>query len=279
MLLAIMRLVRLSNSLPASALVLLGAKLTGSALLDPRLWLAMAAMWCITAFGYVSNDLSDVVEDRINKPDRPLPTGKSTRRQAIMLALMLLVTALLLSRQLGWLALTVAALVLALLLLYNWRLKGALGLGNLLIASLAACALLPGAVAVDGWQRVTFVKLLPATTALALFILAREMLKTLEDRAGDGVAGKRTIAIQLGTAPTLRLIACLALLFCGVIGWLFRAQGYSLIARGLMLLGVGLPLLWTVWYLVPTAPSAKVSRSLAILKGCYFVGMVALWLA
>jgi len=279
MLLAIMRLVRLSNSLPASALVLLGAKLTGSALLDPRLWLAMAAMWCITAFGYVSNDLSDVVEDRINKPDRPLPTGKLTRRQAIMLALMLLVTALLLSRQLGWLALTVAALVLALLLLYNWRLKGALGLGNLLIASLAACALLPGAVAVDGWQRVTFVKLLPATTALALFILAREMLKTLEDRAGDGVAGKRTIAIQLGTAPTLRLIACLALLFCGVIGWLFRAQGYSLIARGLMLLGVGLPLLWTVWYLVPTAPSAKVSRSLAILKGCYFVGMVALWLA
>ncbi|MEZ4708204.1 MAG: UbiA family prenyltransferase [Caldilineaceae bacterium] len=34
-----------------------------------------AAMWFVTAFGYVSNDYVDVVEDAVNKPDRPLPRG------------------------------------------------------------------------------------------------------------------------------------------------------------------------------------------------------------
>ncbi len=279
MLFAMVRLVRLSNSLPASTLVLLGAKLTGAALLDQRLWLAMAAMWCITAFGYVTNDLTDLAEDRVNKPDRPLPAGALTSRQAVTLAGCLFVLALLLSRQLGWLALAVATLVLALLLLYNWTLKGAQGLGNLLIAGLAACALLPGAVAVGGWQRATVVHLLPAIIALALFILAREMLKTLEDLPGDRVAGKRTIAMQLGATQTLRLIACIAFLLFAVIWVLFREQGYALPAIGLMLFGVSLPLLFAVWYLAPVAPPAKVSQTLALLKGCYFVGLLALWFA
>ncbi len=276
---ATIRLVRLSNSLPASALVLLGAKLTGAVLLDHRLWLAMAAMWCITAFGYVSNDLTDLAEDRINKPDRPLPTGALTSQQAAILAGCLFVTALLLSSQLGWLALAVATLVLALLLLYNWRLKGALGLGNLLVAGLAACALLPGAVAVSGWQAAMLIHLLPAIMALALFVLAREMLKALEDLPGDGVVGKRTIALYLGAAQTLRLITFFALLLLGVTWILFREQGYALPAILLMRFGVSVPLLFAVLYLAPAAPPAKVSHALALLKGCYFVGLVALWLA
>lgn len=55
-----------------------------------------------------------------------------------------------------------------------------------------------------------------AALALALFILAREVVKTLEDRTGDDLAGKRTIALTLGLAGTVRLVAALAFLFLAV---------------------------------------------------------------
>ncbi|MEZ4729574.1 MAG: UbiA family prenyltransferase [Caldilineaceae bacterium] len=257
MLLGILRLVRLSNSLPAALLVLLGAKLVDLPLLQGRLWLAMTAMWAITAFGYVSNDLTDLAEDQVNKPDRPLPTGVVTYRQAFLFAIGLITTALILSRQLGLLPLGMAIVVLLLLLLYNWKLKGTAGFGNLLIAGLAACALLPGAVAVVGWQVATLVKLLPAALALALFILAREMVKTLEDIPGDQAAGKRTIAISAGVQGTLWLVACCALLLFITICFWFRWRSYSLSSMLLMLLGVNFPLGYTAYYLTLSLPSPK----------------------
>lgn len=279
MLLGLVRLLRLSNSLPASLLVVLGARLTGAALTNERLWLAMAAMWCITAFGYVSNDLADQVEDRVNKPERPLPTGVVTPRQALLIALTLAVAALLLSARLGVAPVAIAASVLLLLLLYNRRLKGAGGVGNLLIAGLAAGALLPGVVAVYGWQRTPLLKLFPVALALGLFILARELVKTLEDRRGDGLAGKQTIALTLGVAGTVRMVAALAFLLCCTVTLLFRWWGYSLAAVLLMGAGAALPLSWSAAYLAPDAPLPRVRTCLALLKGSYFVGLIGLWLA
>lgn len=279
MLLGLVRLLRLSNSLPATVLVFLGARLAGVALSDERLWLTMAAMWFITAFGYVSNDLTDQAEDRVNKPDRPLPTGVVTVRQALLLTCLLAMAALLLSARLGVLPMSIAACVLLLLLFYNRRLKGASGVGNLLIAGLAAGALLPGVVAVYGWQWQPLWNLFPAALALALFILAREVLKTLEDRTGDGLVGKRTIALTLGIAGTVRLVAILAFLLCCTVTLLFRWWGYSLATILLMGGGVALPLSWSADYLMPDAPLLRVRTCLALLKGAYFVGLVALWLA
>lgn len=279
MLFGIIRLLRLSNSLSAGVLVLLGAKLTGASLLERRLWLAMAAMWAVTAFGYVSNDLSDLAEDRVNKPDRPLPSGVVTTGQALCLALCLLAAALLLSSQLGFFPLVVAMSVVALLHLYNRKLKGAAGLGNLLIAGLAACALLPGSIAINGWQPTATTKVLPAAGVLALFILAREMIKTLEDITGDQVAGKRTIAIWVGIPGTLWLIAGCAVLLLVMLGFLICWRTYSMNAILLMLFGVTLPLCYVIYYLFALASTTRVRSSLALLKGCYFIGLLAFWLA
>lgn len=279
MLVGIVRLLRLSNSLPASVLVLVGAHLSSAPLLNERLWLAMAAMWCITAFGYVSNDLTDQAEDRVNKPDRPLPTGAVTPRLALGLTLALAAAALLCTLPLGWGPVAIAAGVLLLLLLYNQRLKGAAGLGNLLIAGLAAGALLPGVVAVYGWQWAPLRKLLPAAFALALFIWAREVVKTLEDRAGDQWVGKRTIALTLGMTGTLRLVLLLALFLALTVTLFFWWWEYSIIASGLMGGGVALPLVWSALSLLADGSLPRIRFCLALLKGSYFVGLLGLWLA
>jgi len=279
MLFGLLRLVRLSNSLPASVLVLLGAKLTDASLIQPSLWIAMAAMWCITAFGYVSNDLCDQAEDRINKPDRPLPAGTVTSRQALMVAFGLLLLALSLSASLGLLPLLIALIVLILLMLYNWRLKGLAGLGNSLIAGLAAGAPLAGAVAVHGWRYAPINNLIPAAIALGLFILARELVKTIEDQVGDQLAGKWTLAQYIGVPGIVRIVACLVILLFFTVCWLFPWWGYTCSASLIMVAGVNLPLIWTVCYLSPDAAVSRVRKCLALLKGSYFFGLVALWLA
>ncbi len=121
--------------------------------------------------------------------------------------------------------------------------------------------------------------LFPAMLALTTFILARELLKTLEDLPGDRAAGRHTLAVRIGIPATLGVIAGLAICLFVVIVLLFRQQGYALAAIGLMLVGVSCPLLYAVWYLSPAAPPTKVSHALALLKGAYFVGLLALWFA
>lgn len=83
------QLVRLPNLPTALADIGLGALATG-ALADPARWpvylflmLASASLYC---GGMAWNDFFDREEDRLERPDRPLPSGKITPRQAALCA-------------------------------------------------------------------------------------------------------------------------------------------------------------------------------------------------
>ncbi|MEZ4865453.1 MAG: UbiA family prenyltransferase [Caldilineaceae bacterium] len=276
---ALLRLLRLTNSIPTALLVLLGAHLIGAPLAQPRLWLAMGAMWFVTAFGYLSNDLADLAEDEINKPDRPLPSGVVSLPTARGLGALLVGGALLLSGRLGALPLLVAGMVLLLLLLYNWKLKAMPAIGNGLIAVLAAAALLTGAVAIYGLQWQVLRQLLSPMLPLALFITAREMIKTLEDREGDWQAGKATVATVWGSQGTQRVLWLLAvLLLLSSVAPVLLA-GYSFHYLLVILVGVNLPLWYTLYQLALDDAPANVSHTLVLLKLSYLAGLLALWLA
>lgn len=275
----VLRLLRLSNSLPASLLVLIGAELAVGWPLPGRAWQAAAAMWCITAFGYVSNDYFDIAEDRINKPDRPLPAGLLPPTFAAQLAVGLAVSALAISALLGLAEVLVALAVLGLLLLYNLRLKGTPGGGNSLIALLAGGTLITGSVASLGFTVSAITLLWLPAALLTTFVAARELVKTIEDLAGDRVAGKQTLPLRWGTTQVLRLIAGLAglTLVLSLLPWLWL--GYSAAYLVILTLGVSLPLFYTVYSLWQDSSPTRVSRCLALLKGSYFAGLVALILA
>ncbi len=281
-LIGLLRLVRLSNSLPAAGLVVLGARLTHATAQPAMVGQAALTMWCITAFGYLSNDLFDRQEDRINKPDRPLITGVVTPLEAISLAIILLGAALWVSASLGWLAFGVAVFVLMLLTLYNLHLKATAGWGNLLIGLLAGAALLSGAIAVHGLAFAVIEPLLWPAATLALFITAREVVKTLEDIPGDRLAGKQTVAVACGTPVTLWLLGGLssATLLLSWLPWLL--YNYSTRYLWLIHLGVTIPLGLTVLLLYQAQRQGKLSaalinRLLWLLKGSYGVGLLALW--
>lgn len=282
---AYVRLVRLSNSLAASALVVVGAHLVTPRstsflqLLSTPAGQAALAMWCVTAFGYVSNDLYDVAEDAINKPGRPLPQGVISRPAATGFAALLALGALLCSWPLGPLATTAALLVMALLTLYNSHLKSTSGGGNLLIGGLAGCALLAGGVAVLGPTAEAIRPLLAPAAMIAAFVTTREMLKTVEDVAGDRAVGKQTVTTRWGIRGAAQIISALALATGALAVLPFWYADYSLAYFLWITGGVSLPLLYTAVRLQYSPMAGVATHCLALLKASYVAGVVALWLA
>jgi geranylgeranylglycerol-phosphate geranylgeranyltransferase len=170
-------------------------------------------MWAITSFGYVTNDLRDVEADRVNKPDRPLPSGRVSRPAACTAAAILAVLVVGLASTVDGLAVLAACFTLALLVAYNVRLKSTVLLGNGLIAALSGAALGVGGYTVgDPWALFSQGTGWPGVL-VALFILAREVLKTIEDVAGDRSIGVRTVATAWGPGRAGQVFAVLVLIW------------------------------------------------------------------
>ncbi len=75
-----LQLVRLPNVLTAPADSLAGWLLVGGSLADVRHWLPLAAASTLLyAGGMALNDLVDIETDRIERPSRPLPSGRVSR--------------------------------------------------------------------------------------------------------------------------------------------------------------------------------------------------------
>jgi 4-hydroxybenzoate polyprenyltransferase len=114
------QLVRLPNLPTALADVCLGA-LAAQAL--PQRWLSfvllLLASACLYSAGMVWNDFFDLEQDKRERPFRPLPSGRVTRRQAALFGAALLAAGVFWAALAGavWLAL---ALVAAILLYDGW---------------------------------------------------------------------------------------------------------------------------------------------------------------
>ena len=159
------------------------------------LLLAALSAALINGAGNAFNDLMDIDIDRINRPLRPLPAGRlspnAARRQSLLLALAGGALAFWLSPWHGLIALAVAAL----LAFYSISLKNSLLWGNVLVAFVGAIAFPYGALAAGGLGR----SWIPALFAF-LFHLGREIVKDIEDVAGDQIRGERTLPLAWGRA-------------------------------------------------------------------------------
>lgn len=272
-----LRLLRPTNSLPATGLVLLGAHLAGGWPWPRATWIAAGAMWAITSFGYITNDLHDVEADRVNKPDRPLPSGRIRQSSAYLAATALAMLAIGLASTIDGLAVLAAMLALLLLLLYNMHLKSTVLVGNALIAALSGMALGVGGYTVGRpWT------LVEPGVLVSLFILAREVLKTIEDVAGDHKAGVRTVATEWGARRASQFFAgvvtCFAVLsLVPLYEGLTARQGARLSIPYLavvMMIDAGLAYSALIVGRSPTPASARVG--LRISKVGYALGLMAL---
>ncbi|MCK4596386.1 UbiA family prenyltransferase, partial [bacterium] len=112
---AYLQLSRPLNVVIAAGSVLVGALASGLLRPDLPILLACLVAGLITGGANAINDVFDVQIDRVNKPGRPLPSGRLTRSQATAFSVILMVLGVAISPYLGLWGLLIALLVVVLL--------------------------------------------------------------------------------------------------------------------------------------------------------------------
>src|SRR5713226_139085 len=97
----------------------------------------------------VTNDVYDVEIDKVNSPQRPLPSGTVKTREAIVLAVALSAAAIGFSALLGLWTFLTALLALTLMVYYNTRGKKAGLVGNAVVSFNVALPFFYGGLAVN----------------------------------------------------------------------------------------------------------------------------------
>ena len=180
------------NCLITFASVLLGGWLGIHRITEPLICAALSAA-LITAGGNALNDLCGIIEDRINKPHRPLPSGRLSPGIARMEMGIFLLAGILFALPLPTPAIAIALIAIACLILYNTYFKRVPLIGNLIISALGGLAFLYGGAAVENISAPYLI----AGFAF-LFHLGRELLKDLEDSAGDRQLSGSTVPLSWG---------------------------------------------------------------------------------
>ena len=212
----------------------------------------------VSAGGYLINDLFDRTPDRHNSGRVPAVERFGLRRGWWLYGMLTLAGAVLsiaLAYQLQewkWLWLYPASILL--LAAYSPYIKPRPFWGNLLVAFY--CAGVPGLIWLGERHRLERLTALDPAAGqlveytLSLFLvfaflvtLLRELVKDLEDLPGDRAAGRRTLAVFWGEAPTRQLsLACgagLAVFLPLSLGWLAPPPATELITMvGILLAGL-----------------------------------------
>lgn len=170
------------------------------------LLLAGAAGAAVAAGANAINDYFDVAIDRINRPERPIPSGTLSTGQAWWIWLTTSIGGCVCGLVIGpWpFAITVGSVLL--LYWYSRALKSTPLAGNLVVGGMTGMAFIFGGVAIGAVDQA----LLPALFAF-LVNVAREVVKDIEDREGDARQQAATLPVRFGIRPA-RLATSIVLL-------------------------------------------------------------------
>jgi len=216
-------IIRPVNDIMGSLTVIIGILNTRSGI-DPlilvfNLILGVLTYFFIAGSGMVINDFYDIEIDKTNRPDRPIPRGSITLKQAKYLFFGYMLIGITISIihsvifKLGFLNIILAVFFGFIGWLYAaWGKKSGF-FGNIIVSVSFSIGLIYGAV-LNNSAVPSYIYFFFLTSFFLL--LAREIIKGCEDIEGDKEQGVKTLAIQIGIkkATLISMIsALLAILF------------------------------------------------------------------
>jgi len=263
------RLVRGHNLLIAAAGVLAGGWIALGQVAFPNL-LVFAAISGVGLglAGNVVNDLQDAAVDRVNHPggERPFAAGRITRDAAYLLVWLGLIAGLAGAALVSGTQLLVGLTALAVMLVYSPGLKHAGWPGTVAVAAVAGLPPFYGALSVGQ----PAAGLVP--WALAAWIhLGREMVKDLQDEAGDRQTGRRTLPIRIGRPLAVRVAWWICIAF---VPWAFALP--TLAAYAGLYYPVAAIAAWVVVLAAHALRRDRLAAASRWLKVAMVIGLVAL---
>lgn len=198
--------------------VIVGAFVSKPATLSAlELALGFLTGFFICAYSMAVNDIYDVEVDKVNRPERPLPSGRISRAGATRISLVgLLVGAACAVLSLNPLAVVIALLYAFLSWLYNGRAKKAGISGNLIVASSLAIPFIYGG-AVAGGSATGSLLLMMALTSFFSGV-GREVVKAMADVEGDAKRGVKSVA-RTGGLRAASVVGAAFFLLAVVTSW------------------------------------------------------------
>jgi geranylgeranylglycerol-phosphate geranylgeranyltransferase len=191
--LSYLEILRIPNAVMSVIAVIVSAILVGF-YEPPQILMASLAVFLISGGGMAINDYFDYKADKVNKPKRTIPSGRIPRRNALLYSLILFILGNIFVFFLNSKMLYLALFNTFLLLIYSWKLKKIILLGNFTVSWLTASIFLFGSL-LSGFITVT---------VLILFLMVfsstvgREVTKTIEDMEGDKKINANTLPIVVG---------------------------------------------------------------------------------
>ena len=194
--------------------------------------LAMLTVFFETSAGNVINDYFDYNIDLINKPERPLPSGrislKNGRNYAYLLFLLALICSLIISITTdNWIPVIIVIIAHIILYLYAYKLKSTPLVGNLAVGFMTGFGIVFGGYSINNPQIIAISIFL----GLFAFVMttAREIIKDIEDIEGDRKDGARTLPILIGAKKPAILASVLIVIACALCPLLYYYKVFGLL--------------------------------------------------
>ncbi len=208
-LLPYLKLMRPLNSVMSALAIFIGGFIiigfdVGYFLTLSPLYIAMLVGFLIIGAGNTINDVFDIESDRINRPKRPIPSKRVSKRKAIAFSVGLFATGILLAGFLNWMVFLIAILNSVVLIAYSSVLQNKILLGNIAVSYLVGSTFLFGGAAVMGTSLMLLLLPLLLMLLASLANLSREIVKDLEDMEGDRIGFLKKLALNVKTAVASR---------------------------------------------------------------------------
>jgi len=161
---------------------------------------ALVAAFVICGAGMVINDYFDIEIDKINRPERPLPSGKIGIRAALIYSFILFTVGIIFAFFVNIYVLIIAIVNSIVEILYAWKIKKTAFFGNLFVSYLVASLFIYGGLVTGN-----FIIILPLALLAFLANMGREIFKTCEDVKGDRKMNANTLAVRFGVDTARRV--------------------------------------------------------------------------
>lgn len=175
---------------------------------DLNLFVIVTCSALVIAAGYIINNFYDAEKDLINKPTKTMLDRLVSQRFKLTTYFILNFVTVLLASYISFKAVLFFSAYIFLIWLYSHKIKKVLILGNITSAILAIAPFFAVFVYYKNFEVVTFVHAI----FLFLLILSREVIKDLENMAGDMALNYTTIPIVYGVNVSKAVISFLILL-------------------------------------------------------------------
>lgn len=155
----------------------------------------------VGAGGNIINDILDVETDKINRPDRPIPSGKVSETTAMRIYIFVKIGGIFFASIAGIFPGIIAAFSSIIIFFYSYSLKNIPLVGNITVAFFTGLIFVFGASAVGNFSGILFPFL------FSFFInFIREIVKDVEDIEGDRETEVHTFPIVFGIETSKKII-------------------------------------------------------------------------